>query len=383
MDRCQICGRHPAKWMSFKAHQGFVILRREIKFSGMFCRDHAMQAYMAARGATLKGMWFSSSSLLFGAARSLWDSMKLLDLPGEVKDEAWVPHVVACPYCAQRNVAPAGSVACEKCNNIFTVASCASCNAVHVVRQVPSIDSIGIACRICGVRTAGPKAIRNSAAMLLMRGIAEASAAVASAGGAVGDAEREAFRAAIRELFRPAGGTARYLEKCFDDCASGKGTDLLGTFKQFCSLEYRRLVLAVALSVARADGIVDESENRVLRTLAELLGFDPNGVYEGIDPGAAGTSEAEPWWEVFKVPSAASLDEVAFAYRKLAMQFHPDVWQQAPETQRAMAAARMKSINAAFEQAKREICIREDRKAAAWSGKCQESRYRGRDCETS
>jgi hypothetical protein len=179
--------------MSFKAHQGFVVVRREIEFSGMFCRDHAMQAYMAARGATLKGMWFGSASLLFGTARSLWDSMKLLDLPAEVKDEPWVPHVVACPYCAQKNVAPAGSVACEKCNKVFIVASCASCNAIHVVHQVPSIDSISIVCRTCGIRTAGPEAIRNSAVMLLMRGIAEASAAVASARGTVGEAEREAF----------------------------------------------------------------------------------------------------------------------------------------------------------------------------------------------
>lgn len=365
MDRCQICGRHPAKWMSFKAHQGFVVVRREIEFCGTFCRDHAMEAYMAARGATLKGMWFSASSLLFGAARSLWDSMKLLDLPDEVKDEPWVPHVVACPYCGQKNVAPAGSGACHNCSKVFVVASCASCNAVHVFRRVQSPGDITFVCRICGTRTAGPEAIRNWPAMLLMRGIAEASAVVASSSGAGGDAERETFRAAIRQFFQPDASTIQYLDRYFDKCVAGGGVDLLRTFKEFCAPEYRRLVLAVSLLVARTDGVVNESERRVLRCLAERLGFDPNVAYEGVDAEPAGTGVAEPWWEIFKVSQEASLDEVSFAYRKLAMQFHPDIWAQAPEGQRTMADARMKSINAAFERAKHDIYLREQRRAAA------------------
>jgi tellurite resistance protein len=202
--------------------------------------------------------------------------------------------------------------------------------------------------------------------MLLMRGIAEASAAVASAGGVVREAGREAFRSAVRELFRPDESTGRYLDRCFDDAATRAGVVLLATFKEFCALEYRRLVLVVSLSVAKADGVVDASEAQVLRNLAELLGFDPNGVYEGIDPGA-GTGVAEPWWELFNVPAKASLDAVVFAYRKLAMQFHPDIWAQAPETQRAVAAARMKSINAAFERAKLDIRARDKREKGAAS----------------
>lgn len=95
MDRCEICGRHPAKHMTFRAHQGFVLLRREIKYSGVFCRDCAIAVYAKARGATLAAMWFSPGSLVMGTLGSLWDSAKLLDLPLEVKDEPRVPHKVA------------------------------------------------------------------------------------------------------------------------------------------------------------------------------------------------------------------------------------------------------------------------------------------------
>src|SRR4051794_16953483 len=96
---CQVCKRGPAKLMNFKGHQGFVVFRREYVFSGVFCRDCALEAYAAARGVNLRGMWFSPSSLLFGSLRSLWDAAKLLELPPEIKDAPWVPHKIGCPYC--------------------------------------------------------------------------------------------------------------------------------------------------------------------------------------------------------------------------------------------------------------------------------------------
>ncbi|MFZ1007219.1 MAG: hypothetical protein WAN65_10305, partial [Candidatus Sulfotelmatobacter sp.] len=76
--RCQVCKRSPAKLMTFKAHQGLLIFRREYKVSGFFCRDCALEAYAVARGMTLRGMWFSPGSLVMGTVRSLWDAAKLL-----------------------------------------------------------------------------------------------------------------------------------------------------------------------------------------------------------------------------------------------------------------------------------------------------------------
>lgn len=50
---CQVCGRRPAKLVTFKAHCGFVVFRQELEISGCFCRDHALEAHAAAQGANL------------------------------------------------------------------------------------------------------------------------------------------------------------------------------------------------------------------------------------------------------------------------------------------------------------------------------------------
>src|ERR1700676_1576501 len=121
MERCQFCGRHPAKWMTFRAHQGFVIAWRSITYQGVFCRDCALTAYAAARGKSLKGMWFSSASLVLGTLSTLWDSAKLLDLPPEVKDEPWVLHKVACPHCHAANFGLAGPTVCTACHKPFVI----------------------------------------------------------------------------------------------------------------------------------------------------------------------------------------------------------------------------------------------------------------------
>ncbi len=349
MERCQVCGRHPAKSMTFRAHQGFVLFRRVTEISGVFCRDHALEAYFAARGATLKGMWFTPTSLVFGTLQSLYDSAKLLDLPDEVKDEAWVPHIVACPNCKQKNVAAAGPAQCEKCGCVFTVASCTSCNTVHVVGKAESFGDVILNCRACGRCTRGPEAVRNWAVLLLVRAIAEAAAVVATVNGTAGTAERKAFLTAVCAVFGLDEMTATYLGNYFDKCTVGKAEGLLQALREACTDEYKKLALRVALSVAQADGFVDENETRILRNLAELLGLNPNKVYEELDTSTLGNGIGEPWWEVLAVSSKASIDEVTFAYRKLAMQFHPDVWVRASENQRQEADARMKHINSAFD----------------------------------
>ena len=194
----------------------------------------------------------------------------------------------------------------------------------------------------------------------MMRGLAEACAAVLSSNGVVKEPERQAFQTAIRELYHPDECTKNYLDEYFAECVIGKSDNLLNGFKECCIAEYRRLILSVSLSVASADGIVDDNDTRVLRRLAELLGFNPNNVYEKIDRGETGLGITDPWWEIFKVSATASIDEVATAYRKLAVQFHPDIWANANEEQRKMADARMKKINAAFERAKHDIDARQE-----------------------
>ena len=168
MADCQFCGRHPAKWMTFRAHEGFVLFRRDITFSGTFCRDCALTAYASARGKTLKGMWFSPASLLLGAVSTVWDSAKLLDLPAEVKDQPWVSHKVACPHCHAANGALAGLTRCFACRKPFTVTSCWHCGTIDCSATTGSVDRLSIReCRACHKATAAFVAVRNWPTLLI------------------------------------------------------------------------------------------------------------------------------------------------------------------------------------------------------------------------
>lgn len=364
MNHCQVCGRYPAKQMTFKVHQGFIIFRRVAEISGVFCRDHAIEAYLAARGATLKGMWFSPGSLFFGALRSLHESIRLLDLPEEVKDEPWVLHIAACPHCRCKNVAAAGPVICGECNQTFTVAACGSCRTVHVLRVTSDIESVSLTCRRCGKRTNGPHAIRNWSPLLVARALAEVCADIASADDNVEEVERDTFRAAIRGQFEFRDTTSRYLENYFDQCVEENIRTVLQAFSSDCHHEFLRLFLAVGVSIAQADGRIDESETEHLRRLARLLGIDPDTVFGETWNQQREAFNTQAWWIVLGIPKDASTEEITFAYRKLAMQFHPDIWAAAPKHEQIAATERMKVINAAFEQAKRTADARAKKHSA-------------------
>ncbi len=358
MEKCRICGRHPAKNVSFQAHQGFVFFRRVANISGVFCRDHALEAYFAARGATLKGMWFNPGSMVFGTLRSIYDSAKLLDLPGEVKDEPFMLHFVACPSCRQKNVAMAGPTECEACGHFFVVVSCASCCTVHVDDKAKSLGDIAFNCLTCGRPTAGVQAARNWGFLVLACVMAEASAIVAATNKDTGAAERETFLSAVCVVLKLDEATAAYLGGYFDKCIAGKAEGFLQTFQRVCTAEYKKLMLKIALSVAQADGFIDEDEMRILHELAEILGFDPCEVYDEIDSGTTGNGISDPWWVVLSVSSNCSMDEVTSAYRRLAMQFHPDTLSNASKDEKLTAELQMKRINAAFDRAQRDIAAR-------------------------
>jgi tetratricopeptide (TPR) repeat protein/transposase-like protein len=361
MDRCEICGRRPAKRMSFKAHQGFLVFRRETEISGMFCRDHALAAYAAARGITLTGMWFSPGALVFGTLRSLFDAAKLIDLPEEVRDEPWVPHKVGCPRCAAEHFATAGPSTCSRCGFRFVVASCASCGAVTTISTSEPPDHILVACRLCGRQTSGPASVRNWPALLIARSLAEAAAEVAIADGEATISERDLFDAAIKRFFKLEPATYDWLRAYFDRCAKGKSEDQLSACVSNCHPDFVRLLLSIAVLIAEADGSINEDEKSALIGLAARCGLNPDQVFGSQFSTADQTGD---WCEVLGVPQTATSDEINVAYRRLARQFHPDLWHEMPEAQRNSAEARMKQINAAYGRARSASNKTEPRKAS-------------------
>ena len=257
---CQICGRQPAKEITFKAHKGFLIFRQESEISGIFCRDHALEAYAAARGESLKGMWFSPGSLVLGTLRSFWDSAKLLGLPDEVKDKPWMIHKIGCPHCNQALWSSAGLVDCEVCKNTFIVLSCHCCGKIHTKISSDPPDVISLHCQSCNRESLPPLPARNWPALLFAQSLTEISAKIASADGSVDQREREVFLSSIDSLGTFQSSTLKYLNDYFDSCLVGSSQNLFDDCVSQCSSDFIVLLFGVAKCIAEADGILHQGE---------------------------------------------------------------------------------------------------------------------------
>jgi tetratricopeptide (TPR) repeat protein len=356
MTTCQRCGRHPAKRVTFTAHQGFVIFRRQITIEGIFCRDCALEAYFAARGQTLKGMWFSPGSLILGAFSSLWDSAKLLDLPPEVKDEPWMPHKVACPRCHAIVFTLAGPVDCRKCRTPFVVFSCPTCRAVDTVATSEPADRVKIIrCRSCSRASSAPLPVRNWTTVLLGRAVSEVAATVGQADGTICENARRMFRETIRQIEGISPQTVTWLDEYFDQCAAGRSAEVLAGVAGRSTQDFRIGTLQFAIDIARADGPISLLEWRALRSVTIALGFQPDTIFGNTySPDYLRPPEGKSvaWWITLQVSQTATIEEIEAAYREQARQHHPDHWQNAPDSQRKDAEDRMKAINAATEEAR-------------------------------
>lgn len=81
----------------------------------------------------------------------------------------------------------------------------------------------------------------------------------------------------------------------------------------------------------------------------------PFFIDESDSPGAHhGTSRAPvaaPWWEVLQVDRMASTDDIQRAYKRLLGEYHPDKVASLGEELRALAEAKSKAINRAYDEA--------------------------------
>lgn len=367
MDRCERCGRHPAKWMSFNAHQGFLIFRRQYTLAGVFCRDCALECYAAARGITLRGMWFSPDALVLGTLGSLWDSAKLLDLPPEVKDGVWVWHRVACPKCQQATVCGAGETKCGSCHARFVIVSCSCCGTVHSRLTSTPWDSVTITCRACGKKSQAPGPGRHGAPMLIPRALAEIAANI---GASPADLGKWRSAVAPHSPLQPHSWDwiFEYYMKCCKEASqqeirgpknrerSGVGyviSEPIGEVLQR-SLEVREFEFLVAAFTICRSLCADEQFAR-LCGLVTHFGLDPDELFSSRSGEDDLSEQPIEWASVLGVSESSTLAEVQRAYQALAKQFHPDLWHDACPDDRNRNADRMKELNAAYAAAKVEL----------------------------
>lgn len=112
------------------------------------------------------------------------------------------------------------------------------------------------------------------------------------------------------------------------------------------SHEQRLHLIAFLCEIAKADGKVHQKEVEALRSVAVNLRIDASTIDQLLNLGGTTLEEA---YKVLGVSPDASDDEIKKAYRKMALQYHPDKVANLGADVKAEAERKFKEIGAAKE----------------------------------
>ena len=144
------------------------------------------------------------------------------------------------------------------------------------------------------------------------------------------------------------------LKKLFDEQQRQGWSRFENTVSECCSqinrnMDYsqRLQLLNFLCMIAQADGRVDSTEVAALQKCAKWLGMSPSEVDSMLN---LGRDDLESAYKVLGVSPDASDDEVKRAYRRLALEHHPDKVAALGEDVRRAAEKKFQEINAAKER---------------------------------
>jgi len=195
---------------------------------------------------------------------------------------------------------------------------------------------------------ADPRIPRERQAAFIM-GVIALAAKMAKADGTVSLAEIAAFR----EIIKAPPGEMRNVEWVFDQARQSSAgfeayaRQLGRLFKD--DPKVLEDLLDGLFHVARADGVFHAVEDKYLREVARLFGFDENA-YERIK--ARNLPEHASPYTVLGLTAEATDAEVKAAYRRLVKEHHPDamIARGVPEEFIQVATAQVAAINGAYEK---------------------------------
>ncbi|MGB0451073.1 MAG: TerB family tellurite resistance protein [Flavobacteriaceae bacterium] len=127
--------------------------------------------------------------------------------------------------------------------------------------------------------------------------------------------------------------------------------NLAQELKVYLRYESRLQVLHFLFSVAKADGLVSESEVKQLEIIARAFGLNLND-FNSIK--AMFFDQPDRAYEILEVPKTATDAEIKKAYRTMVKKYHPDKLQDMDEAYRKGAEEKFRAVQEAYERIQKE-----------------------------
>lgn len=127
--------------------------------------------------------------------------------------------------------------------------------------------------------------------------------------------------------------------------------NLAQELKAYLRYESRLQVLHFLFSVAKADGMVSESEVKQLEIIARAFGLNLND-FNSIK--AMFFDQPDRAYEILEVPKTATDAEIKKAYRTMVKKYHPDKLQDMDEAYRKGAEEKFRAVQEAYERIQKE-----------------------------
>lgn len=132
-------------------------------------------------------------------------------------------------------------------------------------------------------------------------------------------------------------------------------SDVCQTINSSMPMRQRSLLIQYLFGIAQADGLVSDSEMKVIRKIASYFRIS-NVEFEQIK--SLFYKDVSSFYKVLGIEESATNDDIKKAYRKMAVKHHPDKFSQLGEEQQLAAKNKFQKIQEAYEHIKKERAIK-------------------------